>query len=675
MFRWFGAFGCKPLFLDHSEHISVHMACADLAKDVHGASGQRMLIKPYLPMPADEGGVVVGSLENPAFAKWAAAYINVNELTQEWEGYRIAASENLLVVAGSDRRGALHGVYHLSQHFLGIDPCYLFTGKTPAHQAELAVEDGVFGGAPKTYRFRGWFLNDEDLLSDWKDGGGARHIDYPVYDQVVHPDALMMVLETAARLGINLMIPASFVDINNPPEENLIRMCVNRGFYVTQHHVEPLGVSHFGFENYWRERGSEEQFSFVTNRERVVECWRNSVRKWAKYEGVIWQLGLRGRGDVPAWHNDKAIDDSDEAHGALISEALQVQYDLVREELGHEDFLSTATLWLEGSELFHKGCLKFPRSTIIVFADAGPSQMFGNDFFKLDRMPEYRYGLYYHVAFWGHGPHLVQGTDLRKMQYQYRLAAEKGDTFYSILNVTNVRDVVMCVQANAELVWELEQFEENEFLNRYFLDHFGLMNGAERMHEHFMAFADYPHSKGKIQWYDAMWLDALTEEAELDFKKKVILDGAARGYGSKCLNDPYREKEDDRNDADWCAALAQGIEDFEASYAALADAYRQVKPEGKTFFRDLMLVQEEIMLGLYEWARSCGRMRIALDGGDKSAAVRELRHAVFAMEKLLEDRRKAEHAPFEDWYRGDRKMALPNALARTRALLEQMKGE
>ena len=50
-----------------------------------------------------------------------------------------------------------------------------------------------------------------------------------------------MVLETAVRLGINLIIPASFVDIHNPPEENLIRMAVERGLYVSQHHVEPLG--------------------------------------------------------------------------------------------------------------------------------------------------------------------------------------------------------------------------------------------------------------------------------------------------------------------------------------------------------------------------------------------------------------------------------------------------
>lgn len=677
MFAWFDQSHCADLFIHHAERLALHTAAQDLMGDVKKVSGKAMLKKPYLPV-AEKNAVVIGSLENPAFAQWVKPHLNdCDTLSQEWEGYRIVVDGSFLIVAGSNYLGAMWGVYYLSKNYLGVDPCYLFTLSKPEKKESLEIEDTVIADRPKTYKFRGWFLNDEDLLSDWKDGGGARYIDYPFYDQVAHPHGIEMVLETAVRLGINLIIPASFVDINNPPEENLVRMANTRGLYVTQHHVEPLGVSHFGFENYWREKGMEEQFSFVTNREKVIECWRNSVKKWAKFDNVIWQLGLRGRGDRPAWAHDKAIENSDAAHGALISEALMTQYNIVKEELGHENFLSTATLWMEGTELFHKGLLTFPKGTIIIFADAGLTQMFGKDFFELARMPEYNYGLYYHVAFWGAGPHFVQGTDVRKMQYQYRLAKEKGDTYYSILNVTNVRDVVMCVQANAELIWDMDSFDEEKFLNRYFKNHFDLENGAELMRRHFLAFADYPTTVMKDDFY-ALWRAEVELKEPVDFKQRVILDGVARAYAFDCLRDIQNQNftvsDEKHDDSTWIPALEVGLADFEDSYTALCKAYPLVKDEGKAFFRDLMLVQEEIIIQLYHWAHGCASARVALRNGDKHAAIRHLRHAAYAIEKLLEDRRKAEHDEFEDWYRGDRKMNLRGGAKLTHECLAQLRG-
>ena len=81
------------------------------------------------------------------------------------------------------------------------------------------------------------------------------------------------------------------------------------------------------------------------------------------------------------------------------------------------------------------------------------------------------------------------------------------------------------------------------------------------------------------------------------------------------------------------------------------------------------------MLGLYHWALGCGRARQALAAGDRNGAKAALRHGVFALEKLLEDRRKAEHPPFENWYRGDTKMNLPRCLEKTRETLETLEAQ
>ena len=52
----------------------------------------------------------------------------------------------------------------------------------------------------------------------------------------------------------------------------------------------------------------------------------------------------------------------------------------------------TSTLWMEGSTLVEKGFLAFPEDTVTVFADTGPNQMYGPDYYKVPREKENKYG-------------------------------------------------------------------------------------------------------------------------------------------------------------------------------------------------------------------------------------------------------------------------------------------
>ena len=81
-----------------------------------------------------------------------------------------------------------------------------------------------------------------------------------------------MVLETAVRLGINLIIPASFVDIRNPPEENLIRMAVEdvykrQVFFITRDCENPEAAFRVG--------------------DMLVSQYFSIVTRWGE-EGVDW---------------------------------------------------------------------------------------------------------------------------------------------------------------------------------------------------------------------------------------------------------------------------------------------------------------------------------------------------------------------------------------------------
>jgi hypothetical protein len=258
--------------------------------------------------------------------------------TMGTESWRLKIDEQRIELRAGDDLGAIFGLYRFAETFLGVDPFWFWKdhprGGTTRDRLDLPPQ--TLESSPAAFRYRGWFVNDEDLLTGWKDGGGERDLDYPYYGQVVHPDVIDRVLETLLRCGGNLVIPASFVDVMNPDEARLVRQVIDRGLYITQHHIEPLGVSHFGFETYWRRRGVEAKHSYVREPDRVRQTWRAYAEKWHELAGdrLIWQLGLRGRGDTPVWNSDDV--DPAEA-GKLISDALADQASIVRQVDGRSD--------------------------------------------------------------------------------------------------------------------------------------------------------------------------------------------------------------------------------------------------------------------------------------------------------------------------------------------------
>ena len=99
------------------------------------------------------------------------------------------------------------------------------------------------------------------------------------------------VVETVLRLKLNLVIPATFIDLDNPPEKDLADAVAERGIYLSQHHCEPLGVSSFTFENYCKKYGKTGRFSYSECPEIMENVWSFYVDKWAKYDNVVWQIG------------------------------------------------------------------------------------------------------------------------------------------------------------------------------------------------------------------------------------------------------------------------------------------------------------------------------------------------------------------------------------------------
>ena len=586
------------------------------------------------------------------------------------EHYVVHVTDEQVTITGSDILGTVYGIYAFATKCLNILPIYRLVDVFPKRRESMELASQIFEAKERTVSFRGWFLNDEDLLCEYKLSGGTRQLDYPYYQNVMSVDVLDMILETALRLEINLIIPGSFINIDNPDEELLVKAVCRRGLYISQHHVEPMGVSYCSATDYINTYGEEgEKVSFVSNRERMEEIWRYYAKKWAVYgKQVVWQLGLRGKGDQAVWKADATVPITMEARGKIITDAIQTQYDIICQTLGSEDFHSTSTLWFEGSELFGKGFLKLPPNTITVFSDFGFDQMLGRDFFAVPRDENRKYGIYYHVAFWKQGPHLSEGCPIEKMAYNYRQAAKEGKLDYSILNVSNVRPFHFSVMQNAKIVENPLAYDVKKEMLQYDRNIFG--KAAEQVHslrkEYYESFADFGLPSLQFQMSKKNFFYQAYDDME--FLRNGATDGQLTYYGRKYLEGTILE--DRVAPKDDIPILIESSNAYQELYRKMEALEKDLAKESQLYFQQFLKHQTKYMYLITEWAIACGTLADPEEEREKRRNAGK--YGIRMLEELLDERKILEVGSWENWHRGDRKLNFKKLISMTRDYMEAL---
>ena len=121
----------------------------------------------------NNAGIVNGStVQKFRLDKWRQI-IDVN-LTGTFIGIQTVADpmpgvREALVIAGSDKRGAIYGIYDLSQA-IGVSPWYWWADVPVVRRDRVRVNYGEHVHGPPAVKYRGIFLNDEaPALTGWAD--------------------------------------------------------------------------------------------------------------------------------------------------------------------------------------------------------------------------------------------------------------------------------------------------------------------------------------------------------------------------------------------------------------------------------------------------------------------------------------------------------------------------
>ena len=413
------------------------VALRDSHRDVYKVLGAlpNTLSSPPSPnsLPAGTPVIYVGT---PQAAPWLSSLLP-NTSSACWGGWEshcvlagVVDGGPVLVATGTGVRGAMYALYTLSERVLGVNPLYLFTDDQPTYVGSVNVPDTfAVSVLPPLFKFRGYFINDEDLTAlSHPDPVGRSPFDTLAFDRLC---------ETLLRLKGNVILPAT-----NPfPDSDLYAVAGRRGLASTHHHYDLLGGNVFSFPL------PASDWNWSLNPGTMSDLWRSAIAAQANNE-VIWSVGLRGL-------NDEAYECPDPVScGAAISQAMANQTAWIREVQPNADIVTY--LWDEALDLLIKGLLIVPQGVKIVYTDAG------DGFVRISPdMKQYCDGVYYHNAMYDYrGNQLTEMVPVDRIIQQLGAVVDASNsTFFFMDNVSDLRPAVMTTQATLAFSWDPTPFQ------------------------------------------------------------------------------------------------------------------------------------------------------------------------------------------------------------------------
>ncbi|MGA8161636.1 MAG: glycosyl hydrolase 115 family protein [Acidobacteriaceae bacterium] len=565
------------------------------------------------------------------------------------ESFSIAAKGRDVVLAGEDMRGTIYAIYEFSQEFLGVDPLYYWTDHEPVRRARVVLPDGLEKVFPApVFRYRGFFINDEDLLTGWAPGTKDHTgISLAVWDKV---------FETILRLKGNMIVPGTWIFPNDPQ----VKAAGERGLIVTEHHAIPLGLNVARWPR-------DVPYNYTEHPEILERAWKDAVAEYPKGQEILWDVGLRGLSDVSYASMDPSVRDNDKALGALISKAIRDQMGIVRETHPNAHFVTD--LWQEGARLEQAGYLQIPPEVTTVWADDGSGYIQDKGEVKAGE------GTYDHIAMLnGRANQLSEMVPVARTDEELRRYIDAGATAYMLVNTSDIRPVTMSARAIMDLAWQghlmgtekgdvAPDAAADDFYMAWATEEFGAKAApaiAEVYKAYFAAPAQYgtPVHEYGDQWYEdetrALLLTAMIDSPLYAIPSqspkwempRMVGEGYGRpNYGGKAwmLRTAAHEVEQcgsaqARWDAVWAKAQAS---------AALVPAGR------KDFYQGSVLTMVAINRESNRMLLEVSKAILDAQKGDLAAAQRDAAEARDAVAAIRKAQAAAEYGKWKNWYRGD----------------------
>ena len=546
-----------PILIDADDNIAVRTAAGNLSKDFgrvcgtdaeisNQANSRRMIIAGTLDSRYIKDLVKRKKIDRSALQGKTEKYI-MTTVDNPFDGV-----DEALVIAGSDRRGAVYGIYELSEQ-IGVSPWYDWADVPVAKNANLSIADGEYTAGEPAVRYRGIFLNDEaPCLTGWvKNTYGTDYGDHRFYARV---------FELLLRLRANFMWPAmwGWSFYADDPENS--RTADDMGIIMGTSHHEPMARNH---QEWARNRDRYGIWDYASNQETIDRFFREGIERAADTEDLI-TIGMRGDGDAPMGGeegNDHNYVSKDEYNMNLLRRIFKNQRQIIKDVTGKkpEKRPQVWAIYKEVQKYYDLG-LRVPDDVIMLVCDDN----WGN-VRKLPNAEERKHpggwGMYYHVDYVGapRNTKWLNVTPPQNLCEQMRLTYDYGVDRLWILNVGDLKPMEYPITLFLDMAWNPEKFSAPETF-RHTRDFFARQFGESQADEAARIFTLQSKYAGRVT---PEMLDRNTYDLESGEWKQVA--------------DEYARLE--------AEALRQ---------------YMTLEPEYRDAYRQLILFPVQAMSNLYE---------------------------------------------------------------------------
>lgn len=443
------------IYVDDADWAGVVRAVGDLKEDIESVTDVAAAI---VNENADNADIVVGTIGKSAEIDMLIEEekLDVAEIKDKWECFTIQNVDGTIVIAGSDKRGTIYGIYDLSEK-IGVSPWSWWADTVPAHLDELYInldENGYTEGEPSV-QYRGIFLNDEYNLTTWStslDSSGN-----------MNTETYKKIFELLLRLKANYCWPAmhTYSTAFNNTEHNA-EIADEYGIVMGSSHCEPLLRNNLGeLYNYqqewiaahpdktlyinatddakhnvsWMWTDKDADGNAVDNKEFITDYLRERVRENGGYENT-YTLGMRGV------HDGKFDTNMDKQ--TAMKEILDTQRQILTEELcaDGKEITDIPQIFIPYKEILdlYNGGLEVPDDVTLMWTD--------DNFGYIRQLPTETErqrsggaGIYYHLSYRGRPTSYLwlSTTQLGLIREEMTKAYESGAQKIWIANVGDLK--------------------------------------------------------------------------------------------------------------------------------------------------------------------------------------------------------------------------------------------
>ena len=433
--------------LAEGEHSCVTIAAANLATDFEKVTGTKAsIISPSSFLLPPSSKIFIGTVGvNKQIDQWVKQGV-LSDLKGKTEKYIIKTIGNQLVIAGSDKRGTVYGIYELSRQ-IGVSPWYYWADVPVERHTSLYIKEGEYTDGEPAVRYRGLFLNDEaPCLTTWvKNTFDTDYGGHKFYEKV---------FELILRLKGNYLWPAMWGWAFYADDPENLKTADAMGVMMGTSHHEPMARNH---QEYARDRKGWGAWNYATNKENLDRFFREGIERMNGTDDIV-TIGMRGDGDEAMGNGTDT---------KLLENIINNQRRIIKEVTG-KSADKTPQIWALYKEVqdYYDAGLRVPDDVTILLCDDN----WGN----VRRLPTAEeqkrkggWGLYYHVDYVGapRNSKWINVTPIQNMWEQLQLAYFGGIQKLWILNVGDLKPMEYPIQLFMDMAWNPSKYRVDNLLD------------------------------------------------------------------------------------------------------------------------------------------------------------------------------------------------------------------